>query len=130
MATRIITFEMVDNPVRCGGKPCLPGHRITINQIIGMVLQGTTRDEILDYWGRDYFEFDLNDYIDFAERVIADNNGFCPGGLKFAKTWEEASEEYKEYSPYGGHDKVLVLTPEDVELFERTGGFGEPDEKV
>jgi uncharacterized protein (DUF433 family) len=88
---RAISFEIDDD--RCGGKPCLPGHRITINQIIAMVIEGMTRDDILDFWGRDYFDdLDLNDYIDFAQRVVADN-GYCPGGLKFAKTWAQVSDE-------------------------------------
>jgi uncharacterized protein (DUF433 family) len=90
---RTIAFEIDDD--RCGGKPCLPGHRITINQIIAMVIQGMTRDEIFDYWGQDYFnDLDLNDYIDFAQRVVGDN-GYCPGGLKFAKTWQEVADEEK-----------------------------------
>jgi len=118
---KTISFEIDDE--RCGGKPCLPGHRITINQIIGMVIGGATRDYILDYWGRDYFnDLDLNDYIDFAQQVVK-NNSFCPGGLKFAKTWKEAEEDEEKYSPYGKHEKVVILTPEDVELLERTGGF-------
>jgi uncharacterized protein (DUF433 family) len=84
---------MVDDPVRCGGKPCLPGHRITINQIIAMVIENMTREEIHDYWGKNYFQdLNLDDYIDFAERVVGDN-GHCPGGLKFAKTWQEVENE-------------------------------------
>ena len=40
------------DPARCGGKPCIRGHRIWVSLILDLLASGTTFDEILaDYPG-------------------------------------------------------------------------------
>jgi len=36
------------DPARCGGKPCIRGHRIWVSLILDMLADGMTDDEILD----------------------------------------------------------------------------------
>ena len=40
------------DPARCGGKPCIRGHRIWVSLILDLLASGSTFDEILaDYPG-------------------------------------------------------------------------------
>ncbi|MBI4470246.1 MAG: DUF433 domain-containing protein [Acidobacteria bacterium] len=36
------------DPARCGGKPCIRGHRIWVTLILDMLASGSTREEILE----------------------------------------------------------------------------------
>lgn len=35
------------DPARCGGKPCIRGHRIWVSLIVDMIAAGESEDEIL-----------------------------------------------------------------------------------
>ena len=40
------------DPARCGGKPCIRGHRIWVSLIVDLLAEGSSEDEILeDYPG-------------------------------------------------------------------------------
>jgi len=42
------------NPARCGGKPCIRGHRIWVSLIVDLLASGATEEDILtDYPGID-----------------------------------------------------------------------------
>ena len=42
------------DPARCGGKPCIRGHRIWVSLIVDLLAAGSSEDEILrDYPGID-----------------------------------------------------------------------------
>lgn len=36
------------DPARCGGKPCIPGHRICVSLILDMLAGGSTHAQILE----------------------------------------------------------------------------------
>ena len=36
------------DPARCGGKPCIRGHRIWVSLIVDMIAAGDSEEEILD----------------------------------------------------------------------------------
>lgn len=36
------------DPARCGGKPCIRGHRIWVSLILDLLANGTSEDEILE----------------------------------------------------------------------------------
>lgn len=56
-----ITF----NPKQCGGRPCIRGMRIRVQDVLSMLASGMSRQEILDDY--DYLESeDINACLEYA----------------------------------------------------------------
>lgn len=65
----IITID----PEKRGGKPCIRGMRITVNDILGWLASGMTMQEIIT----DYSELELNDiYAALSYAADRDNKTF------------------------------------------------------
>ena len=47
MTPEILNRIWVD-PARCGGQPCIRGHRIWVSLIVDLLASGATEDEILE----------------------------------------------------------------------------------
>ena len=62
-------------PDKCGGKPCIRSHRLTVEHLLGLLAEGCTHQELLDEW--DFLESeDIQAALRFAaylagERSIA-----------------------------------------------------------
>ncbi len=37
-------------PDKCGGKPCIRGHRLTVEHLLALLAEDTTREELLKEW--------------------------------------------------------------------------------
>ena len=37
-------------PDKCGGKPCIRGHRLTVEHLLALLAEGTTREELFAEW--------------------------------------------------------------------------------
>jgi uncharacterized protein (DUF433 family) len=59
------------NPQICGGRPCLRGHRITVEQILDLLASGVSPQELC---GKDYFPTltldDIHACITFANQLV------------------------------------------------------------
>ena len=49
--------RITHNPLQCGGKPCIRGMRIRVSDILQMLAEGVSNEEIL----RDYPDLELTD---------------------------------------------------------------------
>jgi len=61
MSRKIITIE----PGKMGGKPCIRGLRITVDDVLGYLASGKTKDEILQDFP-DLTGEDIDSCLDFA----------------------------------------------------------------
>lgn len=41
-----ITIE----PDKCGGKPCIRGHRLTVEHVLALLAEGATHEQLLKEW--------------------------------------------------------------------------------
>ena len=59
------------NPLVCGGRPCIRGHRITVEQILDLLASGVSPQELC---GKDYFPTltldDIRACISFANQLV------------------------------------------------------------
>lgn len=60
-------------PGKCGGKPCIRGHRLTVEHILALLSEGATRDELLAEWGFLEAE-DINAALRFASGLAAERS--------------------------------------------------------
>jgi uncharacterized protein (DUF433 family) len=37
-------------PDKCGGKPCIRGHRLTVEHVVALIGEGHTPDDLLEEW--------------------------------------------------------------------------------
>jgi uncharacterized protein (DUF433 family) len=52
-----VESRITHNPLQCGGKPCIRGMRIRVSDILQMLAEGVSNEEIL----RDYPDLELTD---------------------------------------------------------------------
>ena len=52
-----VESRITHNPLQCGGKPCIRGMRIRVSDILQMLAEGVSSEEIL----RDYPDLELTD---------------------------------------------------------------------
>jgi len=38
------------DPAKCGGKPCIRGHRLTVEHILALLAEGSTSEDLLAEW--------------------------------------------------------------------------------
>lgn len=61
----IMSERITFNPKQCGGRPCIRGMRIRVQDVLSMLASGMTRQEILDDY--DYLESeDINACLEYA----------------------------------------------------------------
>src|SRR6187551_2463335 len=48
MSTELLN-RITSNPRQCGGRPCIRGMRIRVKDVLEMLAEGATQEEILDF---------------------------------------------------------------------------------
>jgi uncharacterized protein (DUF433 family) len=60
-------------PDKCGGKPCIRGHRLTVEHILALLAEGSTFDDLLHEW--DFLEReDLQAALRFAALLAGERS--------------------------------------------------------
>ena len=58
---------------KCGGKPCIRGHRLTVEHILTLLAEGTPKEDILHEW--DFLEpEDIQAALRFASRLAGERS--------------------------------------------------------
>jgi len=60
-------------PAKCGGKPCIRGHRLTVEHLLALLAEGTTEDELLAEW--DFLEReDIQAALRYASHLASERS--------------------------------------------------------
>lgn len=60
-------------PDKCAGKACIRGYRLTVEHILALLAEGTTRDEILKEW--DFLEpEDIDAALKYGSYLAGERN--------------------------------------------------------
>ena len=58
---------------KCGGKPCIRGHRLTVEHLLALLSEGMTPEQILAEW--DFLEpEDISSALRFASHLAAERS--------------------------------------------------------
>jgi uncharacterized protein (DUF433 family) len=60
-------------PDKCGGKPCIRGHRLTVEHILALLAEGSTSQDLLSEW--DFLEEeDIRAALRFAAYLASERS--------------------------------------------------------
>ncbi len=82
--------RITSNPEQCGGRPCIRGMRIRVNDVLGLLAEGATQEEILADFP-DLEAADIRACLAYAARCFDHPILFAN---EQAKAWTEALGGY------------------------------------